>query len=110
MKKKVTVKAYEAYDCTKDWRLDDLCKSIFEAEELIRFDDLERRESWRQSRWHNHGRVNPFEHHDYAVIELVGTAELEVEDDAYEPSFYELFEAVESWQDGEDCKKDEFEA
>lgn len=109
MKKMYTVKAYEAYDCTDDWRLGDLFKTIFEAAEKCRFSDLESRERWQQSRWYNHGRVNPFEHHDYAVIELVGTAELEVEDDDYEPSFYELCEAVENWQDGEYFKKYEFE-
>lgn len=109
MKKLVTVKVYEARDCTDDWQLHDMCKSIFEAEECIRFDDLERRESWRQSKWYNHGRVNPFEHHQYDVIERVGIAEVEVEDDDDEPSFYELCEAVENWQDGEYCKPYEFE-
>lgn len=104
-----TVNVYEAWDCTNDWRLHDMCKSIFEAEECIRFDDLERRESWRRSKWYNHGRVNPFEHHQYAVIERVGIAEVEVEDDDDEPSFYELCEAVENWQDGEYFKKYEFE-
>ena len=109
MKKQFIVKAYEAYDYTNEWRLGDLCKTISEAESSIYFDDGERREKWRQSQWYNHGRIDPFEHHDYAVIELVGTAELEVEDDDYEPTFYELCEAVEYWQDGEYCKPYEFE-
>ena len=110
MKKSFTVKAYEAYDYTSGCQASaDLCDTISEAESRIYYDDAERRERWRQLKWYNHGRVNPFEHHDYAVIELVGTAELEVEDDNYEPSFYELCEAVEDWQDGEYCQLYKFE-
>lgn len=109
MKKSFKVKAYEAYDNTSEWRLGDLYKTISEAESSIYFDDGERREKWRQSQWYNHGKTNPFEHHDYTVIELVGNAELEVEDDDYEPTFYELCEAVEDWQDGEYFKPYEFE-
>lgn len=108
MKKTFTVTVYEARDLTADWTLGDYYKTIFEAEEKIRFDDMERREHCRESQWYNHGRVNPFEHHDYAVIEWVGDAELEVEDEEYEPSFYELRDAVNEWRDGEYYKKYEF--
>ena len=108
MKKTFTVTSYEAYDYTKEWRLGDLCKTISEAESRIYFDDGERREKWRQSQWYNHGRVDPFEHNDYAVIELVGDAEIEVEDEDYEPTFYELCDAVEDWRDGKYYKKYEF--
>ena len=110
MKKSFKVKAYEAYDYTNECRASaDLCETISDAESRIYFDDGERRERWRQSNWYNHGRVNPFEHHRYAVIELVSNVELEVEDDDYEPSFYELCEAAEDWQDGEYFKEYEFE-
>lgn len=110
MKKSFKVKAYEAYDYTSECRASaDLCDTISEAESRIFFDDAERRESWRQSQWYNHGRANTFEHHEYAVIELIGTADIEVEDDDYEPSFYELCEAVEDWRDGEYCKPYVFE-
>ena len=106
MKKTFTVKAYEACDLTSDWTLIDYVETIFEAQENIRFDDLERREGWRQSQWYNHGRVNPFEHHEYAVIEWVGTAELEVDDDDddYVPSFAELCDAVSDWEHGDYCE------
>lgn len=108
MKKLYSVTAYEAYDCTKDWRIGDLCKTISEAESSIYFDDAERLEKWRQSQWYNHGRVNPFEHHDYDILEWVGNAEIDVEYEDYEPSFYELCEAVEEWREGEYHKEYEF--
>lgn len=108
MKKTYTVTGYEACDLTAYLKLGDYTPTIFEAEEKIRSDDLERREYWRESQWYNHGRENSFKHHDYAVIECVGDAELEVEDEEYEPSFYELRDAVNEWRDGEYYKKYEF--
>ena len=40
------------------------------------------------------------------VDEQIGTAEWKLsDDDDYEPSFYELCEAVEDWRSGEYCKK-----
>ena len=101
MKKTFCVTAYEAYDYTEDWRLGDLFETLFEAQEKIRFDDMERHEHWRQSQWYNHGCVNPFAHHEYAVLMWYGLPEIEVEDDYYEPSFHELCEAVEEWEAGE---------
>lgn len=101
MKKTYTVTAYKACDKTAYLKLGDYVQNIYEAEEKIRSDDMERREYWRKSKSYNHGRVNPFKHHDYAVIECVGDAELDVEYEEYKPSFYELRDAVEEWREGE---------
>lgn len=108
MKKTYTVTSYKACDLSAYLKLGEYVKTISEAEEKIRSDDMERREYWRESKWYNHGRVNPFVHHDYAVIECVGDAELEVEDEEYEPTFYELCEAVEEWREVEYYKKYKF--
>lgn len=108
MKKTYTVTVYEACDLTAYLKLGEYVQSIAEAEEKIRSDDMERREYWRESKSYNYGRVPPFNHHDYAVIECVGDAELEAEDEEYEPSFYELRDAVNEWRDGEYYKKYEF--
>lgn len=106
MKKTFNVTAFDAYDYTMECPVcSESCKTIEEAESEIETDDAERRERWRRSKWYNHGIANPFEHHEYGVIEMVGTAEIDVEDDDYEPSFYELCEAVEDWQEGEYCKQ-----
>lgn len=40
MKKTYKVTVYEACDLTADWTLGDYYKTIFEAEEKIRFDDM----------------------------------------------------------------------
>lgn len=101
MKKTFTVTAFEAYDYTRECSVcSEYCKTIEEAESKIETDDAERRERWRRSKWYNHGKSNPFEHHEYGVIEMVGTAEIDVEDDDTEPSYYELYKAVEDWQEG----------
>ena len=109
MKKLFTVNAYSAYDYTSNCMLTGgVLATIEECEIQIRIDDAERRERWRRSKWYNQGRVNPFEHHEYAVVELVGTAELDIEDENYEPSFYEICREVEDWRDGDYIKKYEF--
>ena len=109
MKKTFTVTAFDAYDYTRECPVcSEYCKTIADAESEIETDDAERRERWRRSNWYNHGRVNPFEHHEYGVIEMVGTAEIDVEDDETEPSYYELREAVEDWQEGEYFRMYEF--
>lgn len=102
MKKLYSVTAFDAYDYTRECPVcSEYCKTIEEAESEIETDDAERRERWRRSKWYNHGKANPFEHHEYGVIEMVGTAEIDVEDDDCEPSYYELREAVEDWQEGD---------
>ena len=53
-----------------------------------------------KSMFYNNSKVNPFEHHEYDVIEMVGTAEIDVEDDEDELLYYELRKAVEDWQEG----------
>ena len=63
-------------------------------------DDAERYERWRQSMFYN-DKATPFEHHEYSVIEMVGTVEIDVEDDEDEPQYYELRKAVEDWQEGD---------
>lgn len=102
MKKTFTVTAFDAYDYTQECSVcSEYCKTITDAENKIEIDDAERRERWRRSIFCNHGKANPFEHHEYGVIEMVGTAEIDVEDDETEPSYYELREAVEDWQEGD---------
>lgn len=101
MKKTFNITAFNAYDYTQECPVcDEYCKTIEDAENKIEMDDAERHERWRRSNWYNHGRVNPFEHHEYGVIEMVGTVEIDVEKDEDEPSYYELCEAVEDWQEG----------
>ena len=102
MKKTFTVTAFDAYDYTQECSVcSEYCKTIADAENKIETDDAERYERWRHSMFYNHGKTNPFEHHEYGVIEMVGTAEIDVEDDETEPSYYELLEAVEDWQEGD---------
>lgn len=101
MKKTFNITAFDVYDYTQECSVcPEYCKTIADAENEIETDDAERHERWRHSMFYNHGKANPFEHHEYGVIEMVGTAEIDVEDDETEPSYYELCEAVEDWQEG----------
>ena len=104
MKKTFTVTAYEAYDFTEDLRLGDLFETITAAEEKIRFDDKEKSEYSRAYQWINNGLVIPYIHHDYGVIKWFGDAEIDVEDEEEEPSFFKLCEAVEEWHEGKGIK------
>ena len=71
--------------------------AILSQTQKIEMDDAERYERWRQSMFYN-DKATPFEHHEYSVIEMVGTIEIDVED---EPQYYELRKAVEDWQEGD---------
>ena len=109
MKKTFTVKIYEAYDCTNEcYVTSEYYKTIEEVERRIKRDDAERRERWKRSIWHRLWRVNPFERHLYHIYEWVGDAEIDVEDEDEEPSFYELRKAVKSWHCGKGSKEYEF--
>ena len=110
MKKQFIVKAYEAFDLTKVCPVtDEPVESYDLAECAVNRDDAIYKKRCQNSKFRPYGRVVEYKRHDYVICRVVGKAELEVEDDDYEPTFYELCEAVEDWQDGEYCKPYEFE-
>ena len=101
MKKTFKFTAYEVFDITSGCRLmDDYHEVIIKGpDRLIKEDDDSLREAWKRR-----GSSIPFKHHRYVISDVVYTAELNVGDDNYEPSFDELYDAVIDWEYGDYCE------
>ena len=106
MFKKFEFKAYHVYDLTEGRTVTEFPLQTIEAAE--RFTKEE--EDFRRKKHQMYNSARPFEPHIYMVDEQIGTAEWELsDDDDYEPSFYELCEAVDEWRSGEYCKEYQFD-
>ena len=106
MKKTFKFTAYEVFDITSGCRLmDDYLEIVKEdPEKLIKEDDDGLREAWKRR-----GSSRPFKHHRYVISDVEYTAELNVVDDNYVPSFAELCDAVCNWEYGKYCEVYRFE-
>ena len=101
MKKTFKFTAYEVFDITsRRGLMDDYPEIIIEdPDKLIKEDDDSLREAWKRR-----GSSIPFKHHRYVISDIVYTAELDVGDDNYVPSFDELCDAVIDWEYGDYCE------
>ena len=101
MKKTFKFTAYEVFDITSGYRLMDDYHEIVKEDpyKLIKEDDNGLREAWKRR-----GSSRPFKHHRYIISDVVYTAELNVGDDNYVPTFDELCDVVIDWEYGDYCE------
>lgn len=106
MFKKFEFTAYHVYDLTEGWTVTEFPLQTIEAAERF----IKEREASRRTKHQIYSSARQFEPHIYTIEELIGTAEAELsEDDDYEPSFYELCEAVDKWRSGKYFKVYKFD-
>ena len=108
MKKKFIFEAYEAFDSTNACPVtDEPVESYDLAECAVICDDAIYKMRCQNSKFRPLRCSAEYRRHDYVICRVLGIAEIEVEDDNYEPSFTELCEAAKSWRNSH-CEPFEF--
>lgn len=100
MKKEIEVTSYRVFDRTNNILFNGNCETVEEAESLAMNADYERFQDWLESH-----RGLPFNSHNYIIVKLRGVAKTEIENDSKVPSFRELCEAIQIWDEGKFVKK-----
>ena len=103
MKKETEVTSYRVFDMTSNILFNGNCETVEEAESLAMNADYERFSEYLES-----NRSSPFNSHNYIIVKLRGLARTEIEDDSKVPSFRELCEAIQIFDEGKFVKKVDF--
>ena len=100
MKKEIEVTSYRVFDRTNNILFNGDCETVEDAESLAINADYERFSDYLES-----NRSLPFNSHNYIIVKLRGVAKTEIENDSKVPSFRELCEAIQIWDEGKFVKK-----